>query len=173
MRTARLLSVSPSMHWSGGVPGPWGVYLVPEGCTWFWGCTWSWGGGVPGPGEGVYLVLGDVPGPRGCTWSRGGVAARGYLPRYPPVNRMTDRCKNITLPQTSFAGDKDTDTTANVKVGGRGESLVKLIKNRNLKLTLSRTRFWKIGSKQKKRVVADDKFFLHSSDTTAILSHLM
>ena len=23
----------------------------------------------------------------------------------PPVNRMTDRCKNITLPQTSFAGD--------------------------------------------------------------------
>ena len=22
----------------------------------------------------------------------------------PPVNRMTDRCKNITLPQTSFAG---------------------------------------------------------------------
>ena len=25
----------------------------------------------------------------------------------PPVNRMTDRCKNITLPQTSFAGDKN------------------------------------------------------------------
>ena len=24
--------------------------------------------------------------------------------RHPPVNRMTDRCKNITLPQTSFAG---------------------------------------------------------------------
>ena len=24
-----------------------------------------------------------------------------------PVNRMTDRCKNITLPQTSFAGSKD------------------------------------------------------------------
>ena len=24
----------------------------------------------------------------------------------PPVNRMTDRCKNITLPQTSFAGSK-------------------------------------------------------------------
>ena len=22
----------------------------------------------------------------------------------PPMNRMTDRCKNITLPQTSFAG---------------------------------------------------------------------
>ena len=25
-------------------------------------------------------------------------------PGIPPVNRMTDRCKNITLPQTSFAG---------------------------------------------------------------------
>ena len=24
--------------------------------------------------------------------------------RHPPVNRMTNRCKNITLPQTSFAG---------------------------------------------------------------------
>ena len=24
----------------------------------------------------------------------------------PPVNRMTHRCKNITLPQTSFAGGK-------------------------------------------------------------------
>ena len=26
----------------------------------------------------------------------------------PPVNRMTDRCKNITLPQTLFAGDNKT-----------------------------------------------------------------
>ena len=26
--------------------------------------------------------------------------------RHPPVNRMTKRCKNITLPQTSFAGGK-------------------------------------------------------------------
>ena len=34
----------------------------------------------------------------------GGVPAGGYLPRYPPVNRITDTCKNITLPQTSFAG---------------------------------------------------------------------
>ena len=25
----------------------------------------------------------------------------------PCVNRITDRCKNITLPQTSFAGGKD------------------------------------------------------------------
>ena len=54
MRTARLLSVSPSMHRSGGVPGSWGVYLV----------------------TGVYLVLGGVPAPRGCTWS-GGVPGPG------------------------------------------------------------------------------------------------
>ena len=27
-----------------------------------------------------------------------------FWSRHPPVNRMTNRCKNITLPQTSFAG---------------------------------------------------------------------
>ena len=30
----------------------------------------------------------------------------GLCLRDPPVNRMTDRCKNITLPQTSFEGGK-------------------------------------------------------------------
>ena len=64
----------------GGVPGL-GVYLV--------GGTWSRGEGVPGPG--------------GCTWSGRGVPAEVL----PPVNRMTDRCKNITLRQTSFAGGND------------------------------------------------------------------
>ena len=38
------------------------------------GCTWS--GGVPGPSgvylvQGVYLVPGVLPGPGGCTWSWG------------------------------------------------------------------------------------------------------
>ena len=44
-----------------------------------------------------------------CTTCQGGVPCLGvYLPRHPPpVNRMTDRCKNITLPQTSFAGSKN------------------------------------------------------------------
>ena len=88
----------------GGVPGPRGVYLVPGGCTWSRGCTWSQGG-VPGLGGCTWSwggVLGPrgVPGPGGCTWSWGGVPAQ-YSP--PPVNRMTNRCKNITLPQTSFA----------------------------------------------------------------------
>ena len=88
----------------GGVPGPRG-YQVLGGCTWSWvvqlvlGCTWFWG---------------YVPGPRGCTWSRGGLVlggtwSPGGVPAQvlPPVNRMTDRCKNITLPQTSFAGDNN------------------------------------------------------------------
>ena len=113
--------------WSwGGVPGPGGctwsrgrVYLVLGGYL-VPGGVYLVPGGVPGPG-GVYLVFGGVPGPRGgvpgpggCTWSRGGgvPGPRGgvpgpgggvYLVRYsPPVNRMTNRCKNITLAKTSF-----------------------------------------------------------------------
>ena len=35
----------------------------------------------------------------------------------PPVNRMTNRCKNITLPQTSFAGGNKTLVCASVKKG--------------------------------------------------------
>ena len=31
-----------------------------------------------------------------------------------PVNRMTDWCKNITLPQTSFAGGKNVVNSSNV-----------------------------------------------------------
>ena len=109
----------------GGVPGPGGE------CTWSWGVpgpggylvTWSGVYLVQGVYliQGVYLVWG-VPGPGGCTWSGhvpglgghlvwgpGGVPGPGgwwcqVLP--PPVNRMTNRCKNITLPQTSFAGGK-------------------------------------------------------------------
>ena len=88
MRTARALTVSPSMLCTGeGCTWSRGVYLVPGG-TWSGGCTCSWGGTwfrgcVPGP-RGVYLVLGGVPGPRGvpgpggCTWSWvGGVPGPG------------------------------------------------------------------------------------------------
>ena len=92
-----------SVSGQGGVPGP--------GGTWSGGCTWSQ---VGVPGLGVYLVWGV------------------YLPRYSlphlPVNRMTDRCKNITLPQTSFAGgnkEKKQYTTFG-SVGSRCQySLVK------------------------------------------------
>ena len=108
MRTDRLLTASqhalPGGYLPEGVP-TWGVYLpgeyLPGVCT----CP----GGVPAGG--VYLPGGS------CT--RWGYLPRGmyllggvYLPEGgncpgttpPPVNRVTDRCKNITLPQSSFAG---------------------------------------------------------------------
>ena len=102
--------------WSRGcVPGPEGgctwskrvylvrlVYLVLGGVPSLGGCTWSWEVGV-----GVYLVLGGVPGPGGMYLVRGGGGVclagprRMYLVRYspPPLDRITDACKNITLPQ--------------------------------------------------------------------------
>ena len=90
--------------WSGGVPGPGRCVPGPGGvCTWSQGgvpgpggCTWSWGG--------VYLVWGG-------TWSQGSVylvPGGVYLVNLVcSVNRMTNWCKNITLPQTSFAGGKN------------------------------------------------------------------
>ena len=113
MRTARLLTVFQHALLGGGyLPGGGrctclGVYLLgEEGCT----CL----GGVPAqgdvpvqgdvPAQGVYLPRGcTFPGvylPRGCTFP-GGVPARGVPVQvlHPPVNRMTDRCKNIALPQ--------------------------------------------------------------------------
>ena len=111
--------------WSLGVYlVPWGctwsrgVYLVLGGCTWSqgvylspMGCTWSRGvylvlGGVPGPG-GVCLVPGGVPGPRGYTWPGSPPPRTRHTPPptprtwsgTTPVNRITDACKNITLPK--------------------------------------------------------------------------
>ena len=82
--------------------------------------AWSGGlvlGGLPGPG-GVCLVQGGglVPGgvclvPGGSAWSGGGVClvpggcgipACTEADPPPPVNRMTNRCKNITLARTSL-----------------------------------------------------------------------
>ena len=88
MRTGRSLTVFRS--------------LQPEG-----GCTWSGGGTWSG---GVYFVPGGVPGPRGVPGpggvpGRGVPGSRGGVPDQvlpPPVNRMTNRCKNITLAKTSF-----------------------------------------------------------------------
>ena len=111
MRTTCLLLYLPGL---GGASGPGGsTWSGREGCTWSGGCTWSWGvylvlRGAPGPGVylvwGVYLIWGVylVPGLGGCTWSQ-----EGTCPGTPPVNTMTNRCKNITLPQTSFAGGKN------------------------------------------------------------------
>ena len=40
-----------------------------------------------------------------CVPGVGVHACRGACHTRPLVNRMTDACENITLPQTSFAGD--------------------------------------------------------------------
>ena len=68
MRTARLLSISPSMYYVGG-----GV------CSRGWGgvCLWSGGGSASGLG-------GSASGP-------GGVSQHALGQTPPPVNRMTDR----------------------------------------------------------------------------------
>ena len=93
----------------GGVPGPRGCMVL--------GGTWSQGG-VPCPGG--CMVKGGVPGPGGCmvpgrhmvpgdhspggvclvlegAWSQGGGILTCTEADLPPVNRMTDRCKNITF----------------------------------------------------------------------------
>ena len=110
----------------GGVPGPGGRGVPGLGrCVWSWGVHLVQGGVNLVPGR-VYLVLGGCL-VLGGVWFRGGLlwsgtppvdrmtnqggvwSRRVYLVRYspPPVNRMTNRCKNITLPQTSFAGGKN------------------------------------------------------------------
>ena len=77
------------MHCTGG-PAPGGVYSGGEGGA----CLWSQRGllwGVPGPGGGCLpLVLGEVP-----------ASGRGVytMEQTPHVNRITDTCKNVTLPQ--------------------------------------------------------------------------
>ena len=59
---------------------------------------------LPGLGGGCVPGLGGVPGPGG-TPGPGVHLVRGAPTQVlPPVNRMTNRCKNITWLQTSFAG---------------------------------------------------------------------
>ena len=85
MRTSRALTVSSNL-----LCGGWGVPALG-------------GGWVPAPGGG-HLLLGGCLVP-GVAWSQGGLLpGRGYPSMHwgrppPPVNRITDACKNITLPQ--------------------------------------------------------------------------
>ena len=90
MHTARLLTISPSMHCTGG----------------------SAPGGVPGPGG---VRSGGVNGPRwsasgGGAWSGGGGIPACTEADPHPVNRILDTRywanENITFPQTSFEGGK-------------------------------------------------------------------
>ena len=96
IHTAGSLTVSPSMLCSMGVPA-WSQGLP----------TWS-GGCLPGPGGGVPAWSQGGPGPRRLhAWSQGvpglgGVVSHHALRQTPlptPVNRITNDCENITLPQ--------------------------------------------------------------------------
>ena len=126
MRTGRSLTVCCSLHPGGGLPAG-GVCAWSGGwCAWSGGfsllggclpgpggwCAWSGGGfslpggGLPGPGVGggvVCLVRGGVPVLRRVL-PAGGVSAwsQGGSQENPPVNRITDTCKNITLATTSL-----------------------------------------------------------------------
>ena len=117
MHTGRLLTVCRSLLLWGGVLGPGGVlspgvvYLVPGGVPGWgvsgmgcvvWGClvwgvsgpggVWSWGRCLP-PGR--CLVLGGVCF-QGVSTPGVGIPACTEADT-PPVNRMINRCKNITL----------------------------------------------------------------------------
>ena len=124
MRTGRSLTICCSLLPGGGgfslqvggrgvslVPG--GFFLVPGGlpaggreggllgpgggvCLVLGGSPWS-GGGLPGPG-------GVLPGLGGSPWCRGGGSpwSGGFSGDPPPVDRITDTCKNITLATTSL-----------------------------------------------------------------------
>ena len=106
------------------------AWLQGGGCAWLWGlhvwlqggCAWLQGGCSCRGGLGscdlshhAFDVTCMLP-PHQLSVS---TCAAPYIvwPRCmlgythappPPVNRMTNRCKNITLPQTSFAGGKNT-----------------------------------------------------------------
>ena len=116
MHTSCLLPISPSMHHSQGGTCPGGTCPggVPVGGT----CKGGYlpEGSVPALG---YLPWGTCPGGTcqggvptwvGCTCPRGCTC-----PGTPPMNRMTDRCKNITLPQTSFVGSKYRNELAELR----------------------------------------------------------
>ena len=69
--------------------------VIGRGHAWP-GCAWQ--GGVHGRGHAW----------QGGVYGKGGMACMcgmdGMHACPPPLGRMTDACKNITLPQTSFAG---------------------------------------------------------------------
>ena len=93
MRTARLLTVSVGF----ACPTPGGGGLHRGGSS-------QPGGGVCIGGGSVQLRAGPHPA-GGSVQPWEGVCIQGGWAN-PPVNRMTHRCKNISLPQTSFAGGK-------------------------------------------------------------------
>ena len=119
MRTGHSLTVCCSLlpggggmsAWSGGSPCR-GVSLPGGVSAWSLGVSLPWGC-LPGPGRvlpaggvsawswGVSAWSGgwfSLPGGEVSAWCRGGPARRPL----PPVNRITDTCKTITLATTSL-----------------------------------------------------------------------
>ena len=100
----------------GGVPAQ-GVYLLGrvghtcQGVSAPGGVCLPLVPGVSAPGWCLPLVLGGLLLGGHLPLVPGGLLLGGVYPNMqwgrPPVNRMTNRCKNITLPQTSFAGLKN------------------------------------------------------------------
>ena len=111
MRTDRSLTVCCSLlpggvsAWSGGVLlGPGGCLPLPGGFSLVRGGS-PWSGGVLLGPRGVFsLVQGGVFSlvPRGALLGRGGSPWSGGFSGDPPVDRITDTCKNITLATTSL-----------------------------------------------------------------------
>ena len=97
MRTGRSLTVCCSLLPGGGgcLSGLGGVCLVWGGLSLVRGGS-PWSGGVlPGPGGSPWSG-GVLPGPGGVLPGPWGFSVD------PPVNRITDTCKNITLATTSL-----------------------------------------------------------------------
>ena len=84
---------------------------IPVGCVPTATVAVCWGGvclsacwDTPPPGCGPGdTSSGSTPQPPHWVWAWRPARHAGIPP--PPVNRLTDRCKNITLPQTSFVGN--------------------------------------------------------------------
>ena len=91
---------------SRGVPAPggWGVCSRGGACSWGGGVSALGGCLLPGDLFRGGLLLGGSPCLGGFSLPRGVLPARGGspCPETPPVNRITDTCKNITLATTSL-----------------------------------------------------------------------
>ena len=104
MRTARSLIISLYLVVSHAHPSKATTHPPPGATTHPLGATMHT---LP-PGATTYTPRSNHACPPGATMHAPRGATLPPPPRAtmhtPPVNRMTNRCKNITLPQTSFAG---------------------------------------------------------------------
>ena len=110
----------------GGSPcGGLGCLLPRGGSPCQGGCLLPGGFSLPGGVPPSWEV--SLPGWGGASFP-GSLPARGVslMGDPPPVNRMTNRCKNITLPQTSFAGGKNTRSSQKINSNIYGKQCISL-----------------------------------------------